>query len=87
MIGNYDLQNFTAAEKIRTKKVPGFGFASIYQVEHQHRTSPSLVFQNPPNTFSGGVWNPKWPSQEVFGGPNIYSAGIWKTMACFAILF
>ncbi len=42
-------------------------------------TFKTLVFQNPPNTFWGGVWNPKRPSQEVFGGPNIYSAGIWKT--------
>ena len=30
----------------------------------------TLVFQNPPNTFS---------AQEVFGVPNTYSQGIWKT--------
>ena len=39
----------------------------------------TLVFQNPPNTLWGGVWNPERPSQEVFGGPNTYSQGIWKT--------
>ena len=39
----------------------------------------TLVFQNPPNAFSGGVWSPERPPQEVFGGPNTYSQGIWKT--------
>ena len=40
--------------------------------------NPSLP-KSSSHTFWGGVWNPKRPSQEVFGGPNIYSAGIWKT--------
>ncbi len=43
----------------------------------------TLVFQNPPKTFWGGVWNPKRLSQEVFGGPNIHSGGIWKTRVRF----
>ena len=48
-------------------------------VTAQTRKTLTLVFQNPPNTFWGGVWNPKRLSQEVVGGPNIYSGGIWKT--------
>ena len=34
------------------------------------------VFQNPPNAFSGGVWTPQMPFQEVFGVANTYSQGI-----------
>ena len=41
----------------------------------------TLAFHNPPNTLWVGVWNPKRPSQEVFGDPNTYSQGIWKTRA------
>ncbi len=39
----------------------------------------TIVNQNPPSTWWGGVWNPYSPSQEMFGGPNTHSQGIWKT--------
>ena len=46
----------------------------------QHIT---LVFQNPRNNFSGGVWTPYRPSQETFRGPNTYSQDIFGRLGLY----
>ena len=40
----------------------------LISVKKGWEKSVTPVFQNPPNTLSGGVWTPSIPSQEVLAG-------------------
>lgn len=53
------------------------GRPSTWKINHDH--GYTLVIQNPPNSFWGGVWTHKRPSHEVLVGAKTYWQGIWKT--------